>query len=280
MLFLALFLRMAPLILWASAAVIVGLIWLLIRQNNVLRESTRLRNLALDAEQAAIRILKLAAIELRAPAMTLLGHADRLTQSHPAEANGDLAIHSAAIAGGAMHILDLADELQDHAVGEPAGRILRLETVALEPLLRDAIVGIEASLGPSRRQWRLAPDIAAICLHADRRALTQIVTRVLGNAARLSRDRDWIDIRTAPTEGGLCLAIEDEGVGLPAGLDLTPGAVAHSASRGLGLGLALARVLMAAHGGALTVESATRVGSRVMLIFPPGSLVVGQQIAR
>ena len=92
--------------------------------------------------------------------------------------DGDLDRQAAAIAGATMQVLDLADELQDHAVDEPAARAVRPETVVLEPMLRAAIVGVDAMLGPSRRQWRLAPDIAGIRLRADRRALAQILTRV------------------------------------------------------------------------------------------------------
>ncbi len=195
--------------------------------------------------------------------------------------DGDLDRQAAAIAGATMQVLDLADELQDHAVDEPAARAVRPETVVLEPMLRAAIVGVDAMLGPSRRQWRLAPDIAGIRLRADRRALAQILTRVLGNAARLSRDQDWIDIRAEIHAGGaqdgLAVVIEDEGAGLPTGIDLCGGPANHPASRGVGLGLALAQTLMRAHGGALTIQSTAQVGSRVVLTFPVDCLVPGRQ---
>ena len=109
---------------------------------------------------------------------------------------------------------------------------------------------------------------------------------MLGNAARLSRDQDWIDIRAdiraGDAEDGLAIVIEDEGDGLPPGIDLgiDLGAPAeHPASRGVGLGLALARTLMQAHGGALTVQSTSQVGSRVVLTFPADCLVAGRQFA-
>ncbi len=267
----------APLLFAVLATLLgIGLVFVLAcmrRQTGALRAALRERDRAVAAEQGAIRMLRLAAMELRLPAMTLLGHADRLSRAGPAIADDDLAIRSAAIAGVTMQVLNLADELQDHAVGEPAARVLRPETVALEPMLRDAIAATDATLGPSRRHWRLAPGPPDTALLADRRALAQILIRVLGNAARLSRHEDWIDIRVTREDEGVAILIEDEGAGLPACQDAAAVAAAHPASRGLGLGLVLARTLMAAHGGALTVESASRVGSRVVLTFPLHSLV-------
>ncbi|MGC8470128.1 MAG: ATP-binding protein [Acetobacteraceae bacterium] len=69
----------------------------------------------------------------------------------------------------------------------------------------------------------------------------------------------------------MALVVEDEGQGiLDPGAAAVPGARAVRAtdSRGLGLGLVLARALMEAHGGGLYVESAARVGTRVSLVFP------------
>lgn len=257
----------------------MALFWQYWRQVRILRAATEDRDRAVAAEQAAIRTLRLAANELRTPAMTLLGYADHLTQAHPAEAGGDLAVYCAAIAGVTLQVLTLVDDLQDHAVGEPAARVLRPETLALAPMLRAVMATTDASLGPSRRHWRLAPDIAATFLLADRRALAQILARVLGNAARLSRDQDWIDIRAVCAGDSLALIIEDEGVGLPAYLDAVAIPSAHPASRGVGFGLALARVLMVAHGGTLMVESTSEVGSRVVLTFPLRCLVLGRAFA-
>ena len=70
----------------------------------------------------------------------------------------------------------------------------------------------------------------------------------------------------------MALVVADEGTGLLAGLDRS-GNADGNASRGVGLGLALARLLMEAHGGALTVESATGIGTQVVLGFPAGRVM-------
>jgi signal transduction histidine kinase len=225
------------------------------------------RDRARTAAAAAIRTLRLAAIELRGPGTALLGHADRL------RADGAAVAPVVAIAG---QVLDLADDLQHHALGDATGRVLREEVSPLAPLLEEAVASVQASLGPSRRIWRLPEGAAGIALRVDRRAMAQILMRVLGTAARYSRHEDWIDVSVEVTPACVTLVVADEGNGL--GVAQGAGLAGRADSRGLGLGLALARVLMQAHGGALSIESAASVGSRVTLTLP-GERVVAEAMA-
>jgi signal transduction histidine kinase len=218
-------------------------------------------------EAATMRVLRLSIADLRGGAMRLLGHTEQLGEAAPAS-------HITGILAMTRQLLDLADDMQDHAVAGAENRVLELETLALGPLLADAIAAVTATLGPSRRLWRMGPQIGGCALIADRRAMALVFGRALANAARQSRHEDWIDISVHERDGGLDLVIEDEGTGLVApGRSSPPG---RQESRGMGLGMVLARVLMEAHGGGLLVESAARVGTRVVLSFP-ANRVVGAQ---
>lgn len=230
-----------------------------------LRTAWAERDQASAAASAAIRTLRLAAIELRTPATALLGHADRW------RAGGLDAEPARTIAALAGQVLDLADDLQHHALADATGRALREEPTPLAFLLETAVATAQASLGPSRRHWRLPTDLAGITLIVDRRAMAQILARVLGCAMRFSHHDDWIDISTERLGDRFAVIIADEGTGCAA----TDGAGVPGQldSRGLGLGLALARVLMEAHGGLLTIEGAPSVGTRVTLDFPLARLL-------
>jgi signal transduction histidine kinase len=239
------------------------------RQRRALLGARAERDQARADESAAVRTLHLAAIELRGPATTLLGHADRLGANGGGAPAG--ATTGVAIGAIARQLLDLADDLQHHALADAASRVLREERTSLATLLIDAVAAVQASLEPGRRHWRLPPEIDGIELIADRRAMAQILARVLGSAARFSHHDDWIDVTLAIGADRFALIVADEGNGLAA----THGAGerGRADSRGLGLGLALARVLMEAHGGALLVEAVPSVGARVTLELPISRLI-------
>lgn len=253
------------LLLLLAALLIGGAALTLAHRRRALRERHALqaeRDRARAAAAAAIRTLRLAAIELRGPATTLLGHADRLRAEG---ANSGATIR--AIVG---RVLDLADDLQHHALGDASGRVLHAEPAQLAPLLADAVAAVDASLGPSRRHWRLPADSETVELIVDRRAMAQILARVLGNAARFSRHDDWIDISFEVSKDRFSLIVADEGDGAAAE---GAGVAGQADSRGLGLGLALARVLTEAHGGELAIEATPSVGTLVALRFPVERLV-------
>jgi cell cycle sensor histidine kinase DivJ len=224
------------------------------------------RDRALGAEAVSTRLLRLSAAELRETALTLLGHTDRLR----AQECGSASSHATAIAAVTARVLNLADDLQDSAVPSAESRVIRDEPLVAGPLLRDAIAAVAATLDPSRRHWRVAPELLELNLIADRRALSQILLRVLGNAARFTRDEGWVDLALERHEDGVALVVADEGAGLAAmaGSGSPEPEPAPGNSRGIGLGLSLARVLMEAHGGTLTIETAPRIGTRVTLSFP------------
>jgi two-component system cell cycle sensor histidine kinase PleC len=122
----------------------------------------------------------------------------------------------------------------------------------------------------------VAPTLSHIILVADRRALNQILTAVLTNAAAGTSEGDWIELTAEQDSENWSLCIQDEGVGLDLAAPPAPPTGETwrvSDTRGIGPGLALSASLMRAHGGALRVEAAMRIGTRVRLSFPKTRLL-------
>ncbi len=205
-----------------------------------------------EALASSLRLVRLATNEQRTIALTLFGHAQA--------GNGD---DDPTLTGLARRLMDMSDTLATQTEAPDAKRRLDEEEFDLGPQVHFALEQVAAHLGPGRRTWRIDRAVGDTRLRADRRALNQVLVSVLSGAAAATRDGDWIEVSVQVGDGKICILIEDEGVGLPVAAGGHPGE-----SRGIGLRLTLARSLMQAHGGALLVESAERVGTRVRLTFP------------
>jgi signal transduction histidine kinase len=209
-----------------------------------------------QAQAHTLRLLRLATGDQRDMALSLFGHAQTRQPEDP------------TLAGLARRLLDMSENLVAQTELPNAPRYLEEEALDLAPLLHFAVEQVSAHLGPARRVWRIDPALATTTLLADRRALHQVLVNVLASASASTRDGDWIEISLQTGPIGLEILVQDEGVGLPANAD----GQAHD-GRGIGLRLTLARSLMQAHGGALAVESAERVGTCVRLVFPAGRIL-------
>ena len=94
-----------------AAGLSLGLAALLTRSRIALASARAERDHAKIAEAATTRVLRLSVTDLRADAMRLLGHAEQMTLQTP-EPSADMTGVLAAV----RQILELADDMQDHAV--------------------------------------------------------------------------------------------------------------------------------------------------------------------
>ncbi len=236
----------------------VGLAWLVWARERVRRRlaekaATDLRH----SQESTLRLLRMSTGDQRNLALTLIGHAEALQPADP------------SLTGLARRLLEMSDSLVEHTEAPDAPRYLADEVLAILAAVEFAMAQVVAHLGPSRRAWRVDPAFDGVTLQADRRALNQVLVSVLTGAASATRDGDWIELSVLREQGWLCLMVQDEGTGLP----VNPNDAHPEESRGIGLRLILARSLMQAHGGTLTVQSAECVGTRVSLRFPESRLV-------
>jgi signal transduction histidine kinase len=207
------------------------------------------------------RCLSLAAQELRGPGLALMAQAAQL---HPGlRRQGE----EMPLEGVAQQLLRLADDLADFAT-EPSPRSLHEAPALLGPVVDAAVAAIAAQIRPGRRHWHIDPGLRGLTVRADRRALEGALAALLRRAARHSRDGDVIALRHVLGAETVAIVVEDEGDGLPPHDMVMEGAGPAIGTRGLDLGLTLARSLAAAHGGDIRLESAPGIGARAWLTLP------------
>jgi signal transduction histidine kinase len=169
--------------------------------------------------------------------------------------------------GPAHQLLRLADTLAE-AARPPATRIIREAPTRLAPIVEAAITLVSTQIRPGMRHWQVDPALRTLTVSADSRALEGALAALLRRAASHSRDGDVIGLRAVLASETVAIVVEDEGDGLAA-TDLVPDTTAPAAgTRGLDLGLSLARSLAAAHGGDVRLETAPGIGARAWLTLP------------
>jgi len=107
----------------------------------------------------------------------------------------------------------------------------------------------------------------------DQGTLTEAVVNILGNAVKFSRDGGRIEVTADVRDDDVRIAVTDHGVGI------APEELPHlfeafytqpgvGGERGSGLGLAVSRRIVEAHGGGITVQSTPGQGSTFVITLP------------
>ncbi len=105
----------------------------------------------------------------------------------------------------------------------------------------------------------------ALLVNADAGRLTQVIANLLTNSAKYTPARGNVHVLASEHEGVMTLRVRDDGRGIDPTLlphvferfvQGNHSTAGSSAGPGLGLGLAIARKLVALHGGTLEADSA------------------------
>ena len=212
--------------------------------------------------RARDEVLTVVAHDLRSPIHTIIAAASLLGLTF----DDDRSRHQIAIIQRTARSMErLTAQLLDVARIEAGVLEVRNDPIDLPPLIAEALEEFE---GPARARriairCEIGNDIPQVAGDHDR--LIQVLSNLLGNAMKFTYDGQGIVLRVARLGGMLQISVEDSGVGI-AREDLphifTRFWQANRMSRaGAGLGLAICKSIVEAHGGRIWVASVVGRGT-------------------
>ncbi|MEV6773660.1 HAMP domain-containing sensor histidine kinase [Nocardia sp. NPDC051030] len=146
---------------------------------------------------------------------------------------------------------------------------LDLETIPLEPLLKEVVAEAEVMAAAVDRPVRFTITTPDLTIRADRARLHQVLLNLLDNATRHGPAHGEVRIQAHAVRTHTIIEVQDDGPGIPVAdrahifERFTRGG--RATTGGTGLGLAIARWMVELHGGTIAVADP---GSRIRVTLP------------
>jgi two-component system cell cycle sensor histidine kinase PleC len=244
--------------------------------------SDEARRRAEAANIAKSRFLAQMSHELRTPLNAILGFSEVMKSEifgrHAVATYKDYAgdIHDSGV-----HLLNLINEILDLSRIEAGRHELHEEPISLVHVVEDChhLLKLRAASRGLAIYDVFESELPP--LWADERAVRQICLNLLSNAIKFTPQGGEIWLKVGWTaSGGQYMSVKDNGPGIPE--DEIPIVLASfgqgsnsikSAEQGAGLGLPIAKSLVDLHGGTFTFKSKLRIGTEVLVTFPPERVV-------
>jgi signal transduction histidine kinase len=246
-------------------------------QNRLLNEQQRkLVEQLSQASAAKNKLLGMVAHDLRNPLASMRGLAEFLRDDAQAgKLTPDQADLVENIHGISQSMLQMVNELLDAAVIESGVLQINAEPASLSALLENSVTlnNINAAKKGSRIVLRLAELPGAVTMDGSK--IKQVVDNLLSNAIKFSPPHSLVTIEAAAQPAACTVAVIDQGPGIPAGerdrlfKDFSRTSVKPTAGeKSTGLGLAICRRIIEAHGGSISAENRREGGCAFMFSLP------------
>lgn len=170
----------------------------------------------------------------------------------------------------------LVEDLQTLSLAEEGRLPIHWETVDLAVLMEDVHTSFSGQAAAAGVELRIEVQGQPLTIQGDTDRLNQVLSNLVANALRHTPVGGKIALAAREVEKDIELTVADSGEGIAAE-DLPyifdrfwrgDRTRSHTDGSGAGLGLAIARQLVQAHGGEINVESTLGKGARFMILLP------------
>ncbi|MCP4637961.1 MAG: two-component system sensor histidine kinase KdbD [Methyloversatilis sp.] len=213
--------------------------------------------LSIESERLRNSLLAALSHDLRTPLTALIGLSENLSAAL-ARDGSPRGADATAIADQARRTAQLVNNLLDMARLQAGAVALRRDWQSLEELAGSAIRSLGPALDRHVVELRLPPDLPLI--HGDAVLLERVLVNLLENAAKYTPEGSHLRVSAEREGERIAIEVSDDGPGLPPGdperlfRTFTRGD-AESSTPGVGLGLAICRAIVRAHGGEIEASS-------------------------
>ncbi len=233
----------------------------------------RAESVRVAAERESLRNTLLASIshDLRTPLAAMAGAGSTLAEQGASLDEATRASLARSIETRAREMSELISNVLDLMRLESGEIALRLDWQMLEDLLHAATTTVRPRLAPYPLEARLPANLPAV--HVDAALVVKVFVNLLDNIVKYTPEGTRVTIAAASDGPFVRVTVDDNGPGLPPGdperlFEKFQRGTEEGAAVGVGLGLAICRAIVRAHGGEIEALRRPGGGARFELTLP------------
>ena len=238
------------------------------------------------ANRAKSEFLASMSHELRTPLNAIIGFSDLLRSCLYGALNEKQTEYLNNIHHSGHHLLDLINDILDVSKVEAGRYELFEETIDPAEIIESCVTFLDVRAREKGITMICAYDNGLPRLHADQRAIKQVVLNLLTNAVKfnLPGGRVTVTTRIEP-DGAYAIAVSDTGIGISAAdqerIFMPFQQADPTVSRrveGTGLGLWISKALVELHDGSIAIESEVGAGTTVTARLPANRVLGAKRV--
>ncbi len=228
---------------------------------------------AMEKEQMRSGLLRSISHDLRTPLTGIAGASGLLVQRGMQLERENIVSLARDINAQSDSLIQLVENILNMTKIDTGNLVIEKNPEAVEDIISNAVFYIKGRRQNRKIEVSVSEDVFIVPM--DGRMMVQVLSNLLDNAVKHTKDDGTIAIRVWKKEDMVWFAVEDDGTGIddsimdclfeefttfrPGGLDT---------GKGIGLGLAICRAIVTAHGGTISGENRPEGGARFLLGLP------------
>ena len=236
-----------------------------------LAEQAKKTQLDMEAERLRNSLLSSISHDLRTPLATIVGSASTLVEEDNALKAEDKLELNRAIYDEAQRMSTLVNNILDMARLDAGAVELNKQWYPLDEIIGVVLTRLQKRLEGRPVTVKLPPGTPMI--YVDTVMIEQVLINLLENVLRYTPEKSPVEITAEASSFAVEISVADQGPGIPKGFESQLFEkfyrVRHEAAQsGVGLGLAICRAIIEAHGGSIQAQNRPTGGAVFSFMIP------------